>query len=298
MLSMEPSDMLKKIINILRLGLLFLFITLSCRSKEVNYITYYNKVNEIDSIYRMAHKPQKAIRKYKRLFKKYKPKNQERIEEYATYIKLSDKFHKNFGGQKSLYRLLLLIAPYNNEYKSYLHLFSKYGIDSLKVKYEIAEWKNNLNKQLIDSFSIAAVRDREGRPKNPEIVKKNIKKNSQLLIWTFNKFGFPSLQKIGTIGNNNVFIAMPTFITHMNESEEYLYIKDKIYKYVKSGDCPPLDYALMVDNYNYINKENTIYGFNFSTTKDSIQINRNRKTIGLPSLKHYQKIRKDFMNRK
>ncbi|RTZ48486.1 hypothetical protein EJ377_13190 (plasmid) [Chryseobacterium arthrosphaerae] len=35
------------------------------------------------------------------------PKNQDRINEYENYIRLADQHHKNFGGKKSLYRLIL-----------------------------------------------------------------------------------------------------------------------------------------------------------------------------------------------
>ncbi|CAD0223981.1 protein of unknown function [Chryseobacterium sp. JV274] len=35
-----------------------------CACKNRNYILYYNKVNEIDSIYRMAKQPEKAIKNY------------------------------------------------------------------------------------------------------------------------------------------------------------------------------------------------------------------------------------------
>ncbi|WP_370899169.1 hypothetical protein [Chryseobacterium gossypii] len=280
--------------------LINLAVLFSCRSREQNYIVYYNKVNKIDSIYRIANKPVKAIRRYKRLFRNYQPKNQERIEEYATYIKLSDKNHKNFGGQKSLYRLLPLIAPYNKKYTDFFDLYQKYGIDSITVKNKISHWRKNLNKQLIDSFTIAMIRDQEGRnnPRDPITTKINVEKNAKLLLWTFKNFGYPSMQKIGNIGNDNIFLAMHTFLTHMNESEEYPKIKSKLLEYVESGDCPPISYAMMIDNYNYIHHENSVYGFSFSSSKDSLQINRNRKLIGLPSLKHYDRIRKDFFKKK
>ncbi|EJL71244.1 hypothetical protein [Chryseobacterium populi] len=276
--------------------LMFSLFISSCKSKEANYITYYNKVNKIDSIYRISNKPLKAIKEYRKLFKNYDPKNQERIEEYSTYIILSDQYQKKFGGQKSLYTLLPLIAPYNKAYKDYLKLYQKYGIDSLMVKKGIAEWKKKLNKQLIDSFTIAMIRDQEGRtqPIDTVAVKKNIEKNAKLLLWTFKNYGFPSLQKIGLYGNNNTFLPMHTFLTHMNESENRLLIQDKLLEYVKTGECPPVSYAMMVDNYNYIYKKNTVYGFSFSNSKDTVQIDHNRKSIGLPGLKHYKKIRNDF----
>ena len=80
---------------------LFIFLALSCKTRDKNYVTYYNKVNEIDSIYRIANQPKIAIKKYKKLFRKYEPKNQERIEELQNYIYLSDRFGKKIGGKKN-----------------------------------------------------------------------------------------------------------------------------------------------------------------------------------------------------
>ena len=274
-------------------GIFFLF---SCKSKELNYITYYNKVNKIDSIYRIAKEPEKAVKKYRKLFRKYSPKNQERIEEYETYIRLADQCHKDFGGQKSLYKLIPLIAPYGNSYKQLYPLYKKYGIDSTIVNEKVSEWKKGLNKQLIDSFTVAMIRDQEGRPNDKTLVKKNIEKNANLFLWTFKNYGFPSSQKIARLGNNDVFIAMPTLLSHMISSESYPTIKNKIFEYLKSGDFSPQDYSLVVDTFD--DKKNTASRFRYrNNTQDSTKINKSRKSIGLPSLKHTDEIRKDFFKR-
>ncbi|WP_309762523.1 MULTISPECIES: hypothetical protein [unclassified Chryseobacterium] len=277
-----------------------LFMAVSCKRKPLNYITYYNRVNEIDSIYRFERDTLETIRQYKKLFEEYPPRNQERIQEFETYITLSDRYHKDFGGKKTLYKLIPLIAPYGQGYKKYLDLYEKYGIDSLTLKGEIVEWRRDkLNRTLIDSFSVAFMRDREDRRSDNELTDKNDRKNAELLKWTFENYGYPSLQKIGIIGNNDVFMPMLTLFSHMSRSEYYPYFKTKLLEYVKSGDCLPRDYATMVDRHRlYISKEEILYGcyIDGTTQLDTLKINRNRKTIGLPSLKHSAKIRKDFFN--
>lgn len=270
---------------------ILLIILLSLSSCKKNYITYYNKVNEIDSIYRFTNNPILAIKEYRELFKKYSPKNQDHIEEYATYITLADQYHEDFGGKKSLYQLITLIAPYNHEYKRYLPLFKKYGIDSTEVQQKINEWKKGQNKQLSDSFRVALIRDQEGRPFDTAMVRKNVEKNAELLIWTFKNYGFPTPQKIGGF-------PIPTFTSHMIESKKhYTYIKERIYEYVKSGDCSPRDYARMVDTDIGFREKTTLYGFNMIPVKDSVQTDRNRKTLGIPSMKHSAKIRKDYFKK-
>ncbi len=287
-----------RILRVTFISLGVLLMTVSCTHKPLNYITYYSRVNEIDSIYRFKKDTLKAIKQYKRLFKKYPPKNQERIQEFETYITLSDRYHKDFGGKKTLYKLIPLIAPYGEEYKNYFNLYGKYGIDSLTVKNEVAKWKRNLNRTLIDSFSIAFIRDQQDHRNNAELMELDDNKNAKLLKWTFENYGYPSLQKIGLIGNNDVFMPMLTLFSHMSGSEYYPYFKTKLLEYVKSGDCLPRDYATMVDRHHLqFSKEEILYGYYIgnSTHLDTLKINRNRKMIGLPSMQHSDRIRQDFM---
>ncbi|KYH04707.1 hypothetical protein EGI15_12465 [Chryseobacterium cucumeris] len=279
--------------SILIFLLIILFFILSCKSKD--YIVYYNRVNEIDSLYRIANQPEKAIMQYKKLFKKYTPKNQERIKEYETYIKLADQHQKNFGGKKSLYKLIPLIAPYEGSYGSYFGLFKKYGIDSTEVKQRIVDWKKGLNKRLVDSFSIAFVRDQAEGRRNPQLMEKNDRINAQLLKWTFENYGYPSVQKIGLIGNGGVFMPMHPLFSHMIGEKEYPYFKAKMLEYIKSGDCIPKDYANMVDRHNLqIDKVEMPYGSypSYSAIIDTMKVNHNRKKIGLPALKRISKVQK------
>ncbi|MBP1165618.1 MULTISPECIES: hypothetical protein [unclassified Chryseobacterium] len=277
--------------------ILCLFIS-ACKNR--NYILYYNKVNEIDSIYRTTHQPEETIKQYRKLFRKYHPKNQERIKEYETYIKLADQHHKNFGGKKGLYKLVPLIAPYEGSYGSYFGLFQRYGIDSTEVKQRIADWKKGLNKILVDSFSIAFTRDQAEGRRNFQLMKKNDRINAQLLKWTFENYGYPSVQKIGLIGNDGVFMPMHPLFSHMAGEKEYPYFKAKMLEYIKSGDCIPKDYANMVDRHNLqISKEGILYGMylTYDAIVDTIKANQERKKIGIPSIQHSSKITKDYFKK-
>jgi len=282
--------------TVLKLLLILSFgFMISCKKAPVNYILYYQKANEIDSIYRMANNPKLAVEEYKKLFDEYEPRNLERTREYETYIQLADKYNIDFGGKKGLKKLIPLIAPHGEYYKQYFPLFKKYGIDSLSLKEKIADWKKDLNQTLIDSFTVAMRRDQEGRrPLDTALARRNVEKNSRFLIWAFNKYGYPTPQKMGTMGHNDTFFAMTTFLTHMSETKKYYpEIKSRLYGYIKSGDCAPRDYALMVDGFALLGNKEPIYLFNPGISRDSAQTNRNRKSIGLPSIKHTNLIIKD-----
>lgn len=267
-----------------------------------NYINYYNRVYAIDSLWRDTKDTLSTIKKYEQLFNEYKqPINIDFIHEYETYVLLCDSSGKNFGGKKSLNRLVTVIAPfwkYRKNDKELFALYKKYGIDSIALQEKVKIWENGLNKQLIDSFSIASIRDQELQRSNIYIQKMNDKKNAALLHWTFKKFGFPSPQKIGLFNEKDFFLKVGTIIHHMAGGEEYERIRKKVWKYVKSGECNPMDYATMVDRHQQLNKKESEYGteYMFGVQPyypiDSIKINRNRKKIGLPSIKQHLLIMK------
>jgi len=269
----------------------------SCKNR--NYIQYYNKVNEIDSIYRIAKQPEKAVVLYKKLFRRYRPLNQERIEEYETYIRLANKYHKKFGGKKNLYKLIPLVAPYWKYKKQDAHfikLYKKYNIDSLEIEKHIAKWEKSLDRKLVDSFTVAFKRDQYGGRTNKLDIFKNDKKNAELLQWTFENHDFPTMQKIG-LWNGDVFMPMGVLLLHMADYDEYYtYFKTKILEYVKSGKCRPRDYAAMIDRNNLHHKVPYTYGVyqGYENIKDSSKVNHNRKGIGLPSLTYRNKLAKDL----
>lgn len=280
-----------------------LIIVFSCqvrKSTSLNHINYLNEVNQIDSIYRIKNDTIKALAMYQNLFKKYPPHNSYLIKEYETYIFLSDKYHQDFGGKEGLYKLIPLVAPnwkYNRKDKDFFALCKKYGIDSLEIESRITDWKKSLNKRLVDSFSIAFFRNDEFRIPKYVIDQQTIndKKNAKLFVWAFNNYGFPSLQKIGLWGNNDIFMPMGNLLNHMADEKQYPYFKEKILQYVKSGECEPDNYAEMIDKHSLMTNEDSYGTYSNVPIKDSALVNRNRKKIGMPSLKHSKKIHDDYL---
>ncbi|WBV56445.1 hypothetical protein PFY10_19860 [Chryseobacterium daecheongense] len=289
--------------NIFFLSVLLLIF--SCQIRKPDYISYLNKVNEIDSVYRIKNDTLTALKMYQNLFKKYPPHNSHLIDEYQTYIIISDKYQLDFGGKESLYKLVPVVAPnwkYNRLDKDLFALYKKYGIDSLEIENKVADWKKGLNKKLVDSFSIAFFRNQEFRM--PKYIEKsqsmNDRKNAKLFIWTFNNYGFPSLQKIGLWGNNNTFMPMGNILNHMAglDNKDYPYFKEKLLEYLKTGECAPEDYAEMIDKRAYMEGKDCVYcTVSKSRISDSTQVNKNRKAIGMPTLKHSKKINSDYFKR-
>ncbi|OCA80020.1 hypothetical protein BBH99_17030 [Chryseobacterium contaminans] len=274
----------------------------SCKNRELNYIDYYNKVYAIDSIHRVQKDTLATIKRYKKLFREYPPVQNERITEYEVYIRMADKYHKNFGGVKSLDKLLAQTAPYWQPEPYFYQLYKRHGIDSLQVEQKFLQWRKGLNQVLVDSFSIAFTRDQYNRHVK-ETVEMNDNKNAKLLMWTLKNYGYPSLQKKGHLGREGQLMSMGTMLNHMAYTKYYEYFKTELLQYVKSGECTPRDYIEMVDKYQYVNNGATMYGIfiryseaNLSAA-DSARIDKNRAAIGFPRMKTSVKIAKDYFDK-
>lgn len=272
----------------------------SCKTGNINHIVYYNKVNEIDSLFLFHKDTMLAIKNYKKLFRKYNPHNQERLREFETYIMLCHLKSKKFGGKKSLYKLIDLITPHKVWYKDY-SFFKYYGIDSLQVLKKITKREEKFNKVLNDSFELAFYRDQHFRKDGYNVLTRlNDLKNIELMKWTLKNYGFPSPIRIGPLRKNPYVDVQQALLIHVPPyNEAYHFYKKELLQYVKSGECDPYDYASMVDRHHttYIDSSKSLYAlYNFYELPpyDTLRIDKNRKKIGLRGLKHNSKVPRDM----
>jgi hypothetical protein len=84
------------------------FGTVSCKAK-LHY--YYNKANASDSIYKINNDTLVFIKKYKKLYRKYRPGSSiEELQKMEQYIILADKYNKS-SAVKRLNTMLQLTTP-------------------------------------------------------------------------------------------------------------------------------------------------------------------------------------------
>ena len=279
--------------------ILLVFLLINCKTKEVNYIDYYSKINEADSVFRYEKDTLKAIKIYKNVFKEFEPRNQYGKRELEHYIDFCDKFKMNFGGKKTLRKLINLEAP-NREYFYGYGILKKYGIDSLEVVRRFDKWEKSLDKVLVDSFKVAFERDQYYRKNFDEkLLLLNDRKNEDLLLKLIKSNNFPTIDKIGYAGGPDYPIKIITL--HIGSStKRFEYFKEELYKCVKKGYIRPIVYAEFVDRECVFgirrDTTNSIYAAYRSShaINDSSQVNRNRKKIGLPSLYHNRDMIKEF----
>ena len=111
--------------------------------------------------------------------------------------------------------------------------------------------------------------------------------NTQELINTFDKYGFPSKKVIGKYSIDNQHATISTLLLHTDDSIREHYFIPKILNYVREGKANPRLVGYMYDQLLLYNEDEQYYGtYNSSKpmTATTKEINERRASIGLPNL--------------
>jgi len=294
------------------------------RQKSLNYIPYYLKVYEADSLfYTNNYTESYAILNY--LFKTYKPVNMLAYREYETYVRLAVLLNKKL------------------DKKTVLNLFSDYGIVLQQVKKDsllnvainktkitnkdlelerkkyLSKLDFALRKQIIEMVNY----DQEFRRKALQ-EKGRIDSLDVIQLQKIDSVNFVELKRIldkqmpnenaigksdlNGVGNYELTDIFP-LVNHLSHNHSYYkYLKNKLLFYMKKGKADPYLLAVLSDakytqfinykdiyikdslNATYRNSINSLYFFgrydvmSKFNTKLHQVINLNRKKIGMPSI--------------
>lgn len=301
---------MKKIIALLFLGFILM---ISCKSKiiernvnviekkEVNYIPYYLKVYEADSL-RLVGNYKKSQHILDSLFKKFEPLNLSFCNEYFIYLSnkvLLNDFDKidlvlkkaieNFGLKAenclndSLFKIAIKKARFTEQDLN--GLYENY-IKSLNLEYRYAIEKMIENDQRV----------RLAVPRNKEEWEKVDKENAENIKLLLAKYGYPSVKKIGNYNFNNKSCDISTLFLHATTEAREGYILDLMLESVKKGECEPYHFATVYDKYLMVTGkygDKVLYG-ELRNPKKSIdelvvnpkKIDSIRKSVGLEHLNY------------
>jgi hypothetical protein len=279
--------------------LLYTFVIFSCKTKpvavtptkkEVNYIPYYLKVYEADSLFQIRDY-KKSFEILDKLFKKFTPIQTEEYSEYSIYImssimtgnikNVNENFKKsivdfghtsiNHRDRDKLYDTLMKVTKITNE--DFINFSKDYSQKinlSLRKKIEI----------MLDEDQAVRVPkyDDEGMKRFQEKHKKEIE---EIIV----AYGYPNYQVIGYNGyeaTNGPIFFLPIFLHQsIDIKEKYL---PMLLDSVKKGKLSPNEYAAIFDR-AFIEKSNgkQYFGtFPDYTLSNPIEIDSIRKSIGLP----------------
>lgn len=292
--------------------LIFLIIIaffISCKSsvtnigeKNANYIPYYLKVYEADSLY-LVNDYLKSYKILDSLFKKYEPINIEGYREFETYIAtaylsgnykhLDKNLKRSFKIHGTTYEILkndsILIKVFEK---------SKFKTEDLALFSRL--YKRKLNLDLRDSVVNMVKRDFEAREKklviNKELSLIN-EENSNALRSIFEKYGYPGVKKIGYYHLDQRYINLGPIFLHCSQAFTNDYLLKNLLEYATRGECSPDLYAARLDKSLLGNDEGKqLYGTFNKTAKELMplispkKLDSLRKSMGLPH-RDYQKWR-------
>lgn len=274
--------------------------TIVDNKKDVNYIPYYLKVYEADSLYLVGD----YKGSYEILDSLFKEKTSYNIlNEVNTYLKSAyflneresvnltiKKLIKEFGYQGDLFK----------EDSLYNIILSSSGINSK----EILSWENtylkNLDYDLLDTINSMMLRDQKFRLKETKdfsSMLKNDSLNAVRLKELLSSSIVPTIREgmgVYIKGREKKSLDIDVLLLHVNDSLRMTYFAPIILKNVKEGRSNPYLYASMVDRSSLHTNGYQVYGTNLfylenktivSHLKNDLEkTNELRNEIGLKKL--------------
>jgi len=292
----------------LSLLLLFSFfvILISCQTtythigdKKANYIPYYLKVNEADSLFLVGNY-EKSHKILDSLFKKYEPANTNRFHEYGIYlmscVAVNDTIDIKKKMEYSYKKFGAMHAPMfpNEKCKILSNIYRKDSLHFLKLK---DEYLKRIDYSLINKLQQMVKLDQSDRctntPENNKKIKAIDSINGISLKDVIKNNVYPNYYVIGYFDPDlNEFADVSALLLHQDRETVFKYLPI-IEDAVKKGKCSPYEYAIIYDKCMWVyGIENEKQKFNTFQT-DTIQeinsvVNKNRKNIGLPSVNYFK----------
>jgi hypothetical protein len=242
--------------------IVFLFLCLvSCKSnykrigdKNANYIPYYLKVYEADSL--------NLVGEYKRsneildsLFKKFEPINQQTYSEYITFMK--NKIVLNdFKNINKILKKSIQVYGFRPEYCVKDSLIGiavkKSDFDEKDLNRFYGTYEKSLNLSYRYAINEMIENDQRVRlavPKNKEEWERVDKENAENIKFLIEKYGYPSIKKVGRYDYNNKSANVDILFLHSTKEARENYILELMLQSVKRGECEPSDFATVYDKY-------------------------------------------------
>ncbi|MDF1698345.1 MAG: hypothetical protein P1U56_21020 [Saprospiraceae bacterium] len=289
-------------------GILLISCT-SDKSNDCNYITdYYPLMYKADIAFEMEDY-EEAFRWYSHAFKKCKAKNTSTFNEMRNYTEsaaLLGKFDVAYDFAKKQILQGIEFSRFENNPNFEEFLNSDYGI---KFKNEYGELRQNFvnqaNFELRDELIAMLDADQKYRganyTSNHTRVDSIDKVHEKRLIELFETIGYPTDEMVGS-NSRDYQVDVGVLLLHTEDSIRMNYFVPKVFEFVKNGQASPKVLGSMVDQYYLYNREQQIYGTykaqggGFANIIDDLsEVNRNRISIGLPSLE--LKEQRDSINR-
>lgn len=275
--------------------LLLTFIMLSCKSnytkigsKNANYIPYYLKAYEADSL--------SIIGNYKRsyeildsLFRKYEPVNMTNVNEYANYIACCVMTHKTKNLDKNIRNSILKYGSFTLNHPNSDTIYERLSKITKVSDEEMAilrgTYRKKFNIELIEKITKMEIEDRSARIPVLDYEKMDVlqKKHEKEIDEIITKYGYPNKKVTGNIYNTDGMpVSFDVVFYHQTAEVKKKYLP-MLYEDLLKGKISPNEYGSIVDRI-YLEQKVLYYGcFSGLPLINEKKIDSTRRTIGLPS---------------
>ena len=291
------------------LVLIMLFLLFSCKTKqvqennmevlekkEVNYIPYYLKVYEADSLY-LVYNFEGSYKILDELFKYYEPLNTEKYKEFETYISCCYKLNKNID-LKKLFTKSIEFYGTNTRYIKYDILlekaFNQSNFSELEISDLTKKYRNKLNFQLRYSIIDICKKDQLNRQNGDFGKNMSVSDsiNKMKLRQIFSKYDYPSEKLIGEFYIDSTDVDLSFVFLHTEIEFRTKFLLPKVLKAVKKGLAYPELFSQSYDRYleDYKGGKQLYGSYNLVRSKknteliDNKKIDSIRRSIGLPNI--------------
>jgi hypothetical protein len=166
----------------------------------------------------------------------------------------------------------------------FIFCFTNYNVFCQKLNFaDKKEWRKNLKQMLKDDQFYRSKISKQNILSNDSLwilQSKNDSINKEKFVQLTNKFGYPSLKRIG---NQNSVVL----ILHFTLEKDFVQLFPLFNNELKKGNMPSLDYAIWFDRCQIMMKKSTFYGAYGKKTfcsPELEEINEKRSSIGLEKL--------------
>src|SRR5690606_36977217 len=229
-------------------------------ANEVNYIPYYLKVYEADSLYLIGNY-ERSFEILDSLSKEYELLNPIVTKDLELYIKTAY-LNGHYGVLKSAIKSLVSFWDYKSEYTEYDSLMNEAWKKANLNQEEIIRWeqtcKNGINKTLRDTLIIMTTNDQKYRKASGvDLVRDSIDMtHKNLLKYIYEKYGYRDYRIVGypKAGEMTDIGIIYLHIFNQMSEDEFNYFKTRLLKYIKEGKANPEYLANLVDRTAFTNE--------------------------------------------
>lgn len=281
-----------------------LLLSCSQRNKSnCNYIAdYYQTIYQAELAYELKDF-EKAFELYQSAFNSCKPINTDTYNEIGKYAEVC----AILGHNKQALDFIELglkngdVLKWKLEDPVYSKIFTTEGGQKLIANYNKirSDYLIGINLELrkeIQEMSRLDQLYRNGHYQDNEQDSVD-KLNTNRLKEIFEQFQYPNDQVIGSYSFDRIHTDITVMLLHTSDSIRMSYFVPKLKEFVKAGTCSPTTLGQVIDQFYLYNGEPQTHGTYGSKDSryakmigDRGQVNKNRISIGLPSLELNEKI--------